>query len=87
MLHVPRFRGKLWPKFVTIGYEKRPILLKLDQLGSATWLLIDGQNTVGQIIHNLETQFGAEISPADERVTKFLSQLYRDKFIRFTEIG
>lgn len=85
-LHVPRFQSKLLPKFITIGYENRPILLKLDKLGSATWLLIDGSNTVGLIIQTLETRFGAEITPADERVTKFLSQLYRDKFIKFLEI-
>jgi len=86
ILHVPRFRSKLWSKFFQSGAGRTPIKLKLDEFGSATWLLINNQNNVLFIVQNLEEQFGERIKPATERVTRFLSSLYRDKFIAFLEL-
>lgn len=86
ILHVPRFTSKFWGRFFQTGVGHKPIKLNLDEFGSATWLLIDGQHNVHTIINILEEQFGERIKPADDRVTRFLSSLYRDKFIGFIEI-
>ncbi|MEI6576850.1 MAG: PqqD family peptide modification chaperone [Bacteroidota bacterium] len=85
-LHVPRFKSQFWGRFFSSGASQKPILLKLDEIGSASWQLIDGKNTVADMIQSLEIQFGERVHPADERVTKFLSNLYKDKFICFAEI-
>ena len=66
--------------------NKKHIKLKLDELGSATWLEIDGGKNVQNICDLLKEKIGEKINPAEERVTKFLSQLYLNKFITFKEL-
>ncbi|MCX6270214.1 MAG: PqqD family protein [Bacteroidetes bacterium] len=82
-LLVPRFRSPFWSRFINQHTPKKDILLKLDELGSSTWILLDGKRTVEQICIELTLTLGEKIHPAEERVTKFLSQLYRNKFISF----
>lgn len=83
----------LYPKFKNPGVSKymlgnrTPFIhMKLDELGTASWLLIDGKRKVGEIAEALEEKFGDKIKPAHERLGKFLSQLYNNKYISFTEI-
>ena len=65
---------------------RKYINLKLDDIGSSTWLLIDGKNKVDQICHDLEKKFGEKVQPPEELVTKFLSNLYLKKIINFKEL-
>lgn len=82
---VPRFESKVLNKmFYRPGREFIP--LKLDEIGSQTWLLIDGVKNVQQVCDELTEKLGEKVYPAEERVTKFLSQLYKHKFIQFTEL-
>ena len=60
--------------------------IKLDRLGSAVWMQIDGEKNVQAIINNLEAKLGEEIQPVSERVTKFLFQLYEQRLISFNEL-
>ena len=62
------------------------IKLKLDELGSATWLSVDGKKNVEQICEELKEKLGEKINPAEERVTKFLTQLYLNEFISLNKI-
>ncbi|MFI5221785.1 MAG: PqqD family protein [Bacteroidia bacterium] len=82
---IPRFESKFWSKiFSRNGKEFIP--LKLDEIGSETWKMIDGKKNVQQLCDELKEKLGEKIHPAEERVTKFLSQLYLHKFIQFTEL-
>jgi len=82
---VPRFKNKVL--FGISSKLKKPIVkAKLDKFGSQTWLAIDGSKNVQQIIELLRKNFGQEIEPAEERVTKFLTQLFSFKFISFNEL-
>jgi hypothetical protein len=82
----PKFTGWLSRRIIQ-PYVKHPnISISLDELGSATWLLCDGKTNVRSICNALKKQFGEKIHPAEERVTKFLSQLYKDNVISFKEI-
>ena len=60
--------------------------LKLDEIGTETWLLIDSKKNVVTIAGELEKKFGDRIEPVNQRLTTFLTQLYRQKFISFIEI-
>lgn len=83
---IPKFSGWLSSKLLQPLVKHPHIVLSLDELGAATWLLCNGNNTVRNICTTLKQQFGEKIQPAEERVTSFLSQLYKDKLIVFKEI-
>jgi len=83
----------LYPKFkratfnFLIPARKSPFIrLSLDEIGSESWLLIDGKRNVGEIAQKLTEKFGDKVQPAADRLGKFLSQLYNNKYISFTEL-
>ena len=59
----------------------------MDKFGSMTWLLIDGNKNVYEICEGLREEFGEEIEPVYDRVSLFISKLYKNKFIIFKEIS
>ena len=83
---IPRFKGKILSKLMQSSKRSPFIKLSLDELGSATWLLMDGNNDVRTMCRILREQKGEKIEPAQERVTRFLSQLFQQNLIIFREI-
>lgn len=82
---VPKFRNKFFIQLIPPSRSKF-IKANLDEIGSATWLLIDGKNKVETISQRLLEQFGERIEPINERLTSFLTQLYHNGFISFNEL-
>ncbi len=82
---VPRFTDRILGKLLQPRLKNPYIRANLDELGSATWLCIDGYKKVGEIISELDTELGDKIQPAQQRITMFLSNLYRNGFINFKE--
>ena len=78
-LLVPRFRSS-WMQWLQQRLKKPHIKVKLDKIGSAVWLLIDGSRSVWQIGSELERQLGEEVQPVGERLGMFLGLLRRNKF-------
>lgn len=75
--------------FFINGRRKKHFTIYLDDLGSATWLEIDGQRNVEQICQRLKEKLGEKVKPFNEvedRVTKYLSQLYEQRYITFREL-
>jgi hypothetical protein len=83
---IPRFKNKFWHKLMQSSKRSPYIKLSLDELGSATWLMMDGKNDVRTMCRILREQKGEKIEPAQERITRFLSQLYQQDLIIFREI-
>ncbi len=83
---IPKFSSKFSLKYIIPKLKNPYINLKLDELGSAAWLEIDGNKKVNEIANKLTQKFGEKIQPVEERLTKFLTQLYEHKFITFKEI-
>lgn len=83
---IPKFTNPLAVKFLTPRLKAPDIKIKLDEIGSAVWLEMDGKKKVGIITKNMESKFGEKIKPVNERLTTFLTQLYMQKFISFKEI-
>jgi hypothetical protein len=83
---IPRFTGFLGSRILQPHLKHPYMKMSLDELGSATWMLSDGKHTVRQICKELKQKFGDKIHPAEDRVTRFLSQLYLKKLILFNEI-
>ena len=71
---------RLWERFV---YELAAKRIRLDEMGSHVWLLLDGEHTVGQVADRLRERFGDEIEQAEERLGQLLHVLHREKFIEY----
>jgi hypothetical protein len=88
-LLLPRFRNRFWSEAYRNSTKGEFIHIHLDEIGSAIWLLIDGQKKVTEICIELQESKAEKLQPPDEtekRVTEFLSLLYREKYISFREI-
>ena len=88
-LKVPKFRKRWMRDFFISGHRKKHFTIYLDELGTATWLEIDGMKTVQQICDRLKEKMGDKVEPhaeVEERVSKYLSQLYEQRYITFREL-
>lgn len=56
-------------------------LIKLDELGSATWRLLDGRRTVAEVCQAMRDEFGEDSEPQEERQRLFLGMLRKGGFI------
>lgn len=84
---IPKFKNKFMVKYISPKLKSDHFRIKLDNFGSAVWLMMNGKNKVDYIITELKSKFEDEIQQADERVTKFVFQLYEQGFISFTELN
>lgn len=86
---LPRFKNSLANKLFQPRWKGEHIRIKLDTFGSAVWQLIDGRSSTGEICRAMTASFPEKLASDDEtaeRVGKFLSMLYQQRFISFTEI-
>jgi hypothetical protein len=83
---IPRFTSSFAVKYLLPKMRSPNLKIKLDEIGSETWMLLDGEKKVNDISGKLQEKFGEKIHPVNERLTTFLTQLYKQKFISFKEI-
>jgi hypothetical protein len=83
---VPKFKNEKFARFFIPANKSIYISIKLDDLGTAVWLAIDGKKDTSIICDELTQLFGERLSSAQERVVKFLSGLYYNKHISFLQI-
>jgi hypothetical protein len=83
---IPRFTNKILVKTLSHMLKSPFVKTKFDEFGSQVWLEIDGKKKVLDISTNLKQKFGERIDPVEERLTRFLTQLYNYKFVSFYEI-
>jgi hypothetical protein len=77
----PKFLMPFWQNFFTPILKGKHFKIKLDELGSESWLAMDGENSIEQIGKILAKKYGDSIEPIYERLIKFVLQLHREKFI------
>ena len=66
------------------------IRIHLDDIGTAIWLMIDGVKTIREICALLLNEHPEKLNPpeeTEERVVKFISRLYQERYITFSEFG
>lgn len=83
---IPRFKSQRMAKFFLSRKKSNIFKVKLDELGSATWIELDGKQNVLEICKKLSDRLGEKVHPAEQRVTKFLSILYQQRCITFKEL-
>ncbi len=84
---VPKFRNKFAVKYISPKLKSDHFKIKLDRFGSAVWTNINGKTKVEKIIKDVKNKFGDELSEEEERITKFIFQLYSQGFISFKELN
>jgi hypothetical protein len=87
VLLVPRYPTIVGRAMGRLLRRSEHIRVKLDDLGSAVWKLIDGKRSVREIGEELKAQFGEGAEPLYERLTEFLKVLVRNKMIRLVKPG
>lgn len=85
-LLVPKFSNKKLSNFLIPRNKTTHFTINFDELGSTTWLAIDGKTNVNQLCSILAEKLGEKIHPVHERVTKFLTLLYEQRYITFQEL-
>ncbi len=85
-LLVPKFKSRTLSYFLIPKGKSDHFRIRLDEMGSATWLAIDGQKNVGVLCQILSDVVGEKIQPVHERVPKFLTTLYEQRYITFKEL-
>ena len=83
-LKIPKFKNEGFAQWFIPKRKSLYFYIHLDELGSATWLEIDGKQNVKQICEKLTNKSGDKVSSVVERVTKFLTKLYEQRYISFT---
>lgn len=82
---IPKFKMQFFQKLIPKNKSK-DFKINFDELGSAVWNEIDSNKKVEEIVKELGERLGEKIQPAEERITKFLTQLDAHKFISFKEL-
>jgi hypothetical protein len=84
-LLIPKFSNPWMMKWLIPSRRSPHFRIHLDATGSRVWDLITGERPVHEICRLLKGNLHEEgtVDEADLRVTKFLNQLYRNRFIVF----
>lgn len=84
---IPKFKNKIAVKFISPRLKSDHFKIKLDKFGSSVWENINGSTKVEKIIKSVKKKFGDELEQEEERITKFIFQLYSQGFISFKELN
>jgi hypothetical protein len=82
---IPKFRNDRFAKFA-LGNRQRHIFIHLDEIGTFTWLAIDGILNIRAISEKLKDHFGESLLEPEQRVNKFMSRLYQERYITFHQL-
>lgn len=79
----PKFKNPFLAKHLLPRMKKPFYKIKLDEIGSAVWILCDGHRSVKKIGDLLHAKFGEKAEPLFDRLSMFFQSLERNKFIVF----
>ena len=83
----PRKLGGVFGKLLGPRLPSRVERIRLDDVGSQVWELIDGERTVAQIALEVEERLGEILSQRDHRVSLFVSTMHRNGMISLTGLA
>lgn len=58
--------------------------IRLDEVGSLAWTLLDGRRSVGEVAAALRERFGDRVEPAEERLGTLLRMLHRGALVGYS---
>ena len=81
ILLVPKFRNRMFTRWVLPRMKKKFFHVKLDAYGSFIWNHCDGTRRVEEIWDLMKRRFGDDFDPTYGRIQRFIQTLLNDKFI------
>lgn len=87
-LLIPKFKSEKFSNWFIPANRSKYFSIHLDEMGSKVWELIDGEINTGEICNRLCRTGPGEASadvPDELRITEFLRQLYKNRFIVFKQ--
>jgi hypothetical protein len=57
--------------------------LRLDEIGSASWLLLDGKHSVAEVANILRQRFGERVEPTEERLGHLVRVFRREGLVAY----
>jgi hypothetical protein len=82
ILIYPKFRSTFLRKYLVPWLAKPNFHIRLDAYGSFIWKRCDGQTDVGRIATEMQAEFGKQVEPVCERISRFLKRLESEHFIK-----
>jgi hypothetical protein len=85
-LLIPKFKSERFGNWFIPASRSKHFSIHLDEMGSKVWNLIDGEKNTGEICNQFRVLIQEEDNPdhpVELRVTEFLRQLYKNRFIIF----
>lgn len=79
----PKYSSPFLKKLLLPRLKNPNFKINLDEIGSYLWLLIDGEKTVEQIAQLFKIRFGERVEPLHDRLSQFLMNLEKNRFIKF----
>ncbi len=70
----------LWEKFRYFSASSR---IRLDDMGSHAWRMMDGRHTVAEVANSLRDRFGKEVEPAEERAGQLVRMLRHEELVSY----
>jgi len=75
-----------WPKR-GLGMKLRYWLavrrIRLDERGSYTWRLLDGERTVAELAEALRFEYGEQVEPAEDRAGQLIRMLHSEDLVGY----
>jgi hypothetical protein len=76
--------GRPWrAPFAWLSFKISGKRVRLDEVGSLAWTLLDGRRTVGEVAAALRERFGDRVEPAEERFGALVRSLHRGGLIGY----
>ncbi len=76
--------GRPWrAPFAWLSSKMSSKRVRLDEVGSLAWTLLDGRRTVGEVAAVLRERFGDRVEPAEERFGALLLSLHRGGLVGY----
>jgi hypothetical protein len=79
----PKFTHPFFKKHLLSRMKKPHYTIRLDEMGSAVWELCDGRLTVKEVGESLRDKYKEKIEPLYDRLSLYLQNLERNRFIVF----
>jgi len=82
----PKFKNPIIVKYLLPRLKRPDYSVKLDEVGSFVWNIIDGKLSFGEISKKMSKEFGESIEPVNDRLGQFINSLRQYNFITFKNL-
>lgn len=69
-----------------VSFMMAPPRIRLDDVGSYTWLRMDGATDVRELAEMVRTEFGDRVEPVGQRLGQLVRVLRRERFVSYAEL-